>query len=214
MICFFCGSSSRNRHIASLILGKLFKNLPSIARIPEIETNIQIYDMAADNVFSRYLRSYGNYRSSDFFPEIPAGQLIRENLFCQNVEQLTFTNESFDLVVSEDVFEHVRDYKKGFHEVARVLKPGGHHIFTVPCYFDKKTLIRVDTTGTQDVYLMPPEYHGDAVRGQILAYRTFGLDIFDDLSECGFNTELFTSRYMDQASGIFDSFVFVATKNV
>ena len=214
MICFFCASSSRNRHVASKIIDKLSKQITSIAEIPYVGNDIRIYNLATDDVFSNYLNNYQYYFSSDYIPDIPIGHKIGKNTYCQNVECLTFADDSFDLVLSEDVFEHVRDYKKGFSEVARVLKPGGFHIFTVPCFFDRKTLVRVDTTGTEDVHLLPPEYHGDSIRGQILAYRTFGFDIFEVSSNCGFHTEVFFSKYVDQKAGIFDSYVFVAHKLV
>lgn len=41
-------------------------------------------------------------------------------------------SESFDLVISVEVLEHVEDDKKFVSEVSRVLKPGGHFIMTTP----------------------------------------------------------------------------------
>ena len=53
-------------------------------------------------------------------------------MICQDVTNLTFDKDSFDLVISSDVMEHVHDSWKGFEEVVRVLKPGGAYIFTIP----------------------------------------------------------------------------------
>jgi SAM-dependent methyltransferase len=39
---------------------------------------------------------------------------------------------SFDAAVSFDVFEHIRDSDRHLHEVARVLKPGGHYLLQTP----------------------------------------------------------------------------------
>ena len=44
---------------------------------------------------------------------------------------MTFQNESFDLFITQDVFEHVMEPNKAFKEIERVLKPGGAHVFTV-----------------------------------------------------------------------------------
>ena len=44
---------------------------------------------------------------------------------------MTFENESFDLFITQDVFEHVMTPNKAFKEIERVLKPGGAHVFTV-----------------------------------------------------------------------------------
>ncbi len=212
MMCLFCGSSSRKRHVASLIIDKLFRDIKSISQIASINTNIHIYNVALDDPFSKYLSKYKYYYSSEYLPGITPGSEIRNKVYCQNVEETTFDSAAFDLVITEDVFEHVRNCKKGFLEIHRILKPGGYHIFTVPCYFDRKTIVRVDTSGEIDVNLLPAEYHGDPVRGNILAYRTFGIDIFGVLKTYGFSTELFISKYIDKNIGIFDSYVFVSKK--
>jgi len=47
-------------------------------------------------------------------------------------EKLPFANESFDMVVSVWVIEHIAQPHKVFAEVARVLKPLGHFIFLTP----------------------------------------------------------------------------------
>jgi SAM-dependent methyltransferase len=47
-------------------------------------------------------------------------------------EQIPFRDETFDLVVSVWVLEHLDHPDAVFQEVARVLKPGGHFIFLTP----------------------------------------------------------------------------------
>jgi len=46
--------------------------------------------------------------------------------------RLPFANDSFDLVVSDQVFEHVRDFDCSFAEIHRVLKPSGLCLHTFP----------------------------------------------------------------------------------
>lgn len=46
--------------------------------------------------------------------------------------RLPFDDASFDLVASDQVLEHVRDYRATLAEVRRVLKPGGASLHTFP----------------------------------------------------------------------------------
>lgn len=49
-------------------------------------------------------------------------------------ENLSFPDQSFDLVYSSNVLEHVQDPAKVLAESVRVLKPGGYLFFTYPNY--------------------------------------------------------------------------------
>jgi ubiquinone/menaquinone biosynthesis C-methylase UbiE len=49
-------------------------------------------------------------------------------------EALSFPDESFDLVYSSNVLEHVQDPARVLAESVRVLKPGGYLFFTYPNY--------------------------------------------------------------------------------
>jgi SAM-dependent methyltransferase len=211
MFCIFCNSYSRKRHVAQLILREIIKENCSISEIPK-KRNIKIYNTDIKDAFFKVLHNYDQYYCSAFLPDVDPGKQISERAFCQNIEKISFDDESFDLVITEDVFEHIRDYEKGFREIFRILYIGGYHIFSVPCYFYKPTIHRVYTFGDDDMHILPPEYHGDGIRGKILAYRTFGIDIFDLLRKIGFETEVIFSKYADQKYGIFDSYTFVSRK--
>ena len=50
------------------------------------------------------------------------------------VKKLPFKDNSFDLVVSLDVLEHIKDDKKLLKEMKRVVKPKGIILVTVPAY--------------------------------------------------------------------------------
>jgi SAM-dependent methyltransferase len=211
MICLFCRSASRNRHVAQAILDIVGGGGTSIADLPATG-EITIYNTAEDDCFSGVLRDYDSYFSSCYKDGLAPGTEISPRTSCQNIEALTYADGSFDFVITEDVFEHVRHPEKGFREIFRVLRPGGYHIFTVPFHFDRPTLTRVDTTGDEDVHLLPPEYHGDPLRGTILAYRTFGIELFEHLNAIGFETRVNFSTFADRRYGIFDSSVFVSRR--
>jgi SAM-dependent methyltransferase len=75
------------------------------------------------------LRARENFRASLFgFGNIhPSGGYRSENL-----EKQTFPDEAFDLVVTQDVFEHIFDAPTAFLKNYRTLRSGGAHIFTTP----------------------------------------------------------------------------------
>ena len=49
-----------------------------------------------------------------------------------NAEELFFNDEYFDVVVSFETIEHIKDYKKYLSEIKRVLRPGGLLIISTP----------------------------------------------------------------------------------
>jgi SAM-dependent methyltransferase len=207
LYCVFCQSRARKRHVAQVII-----DLLGVSCVKKIPKGITIYNADIEDSFYKVLHGRDNYICSAFFPYTEPGTEIRKNVYCQDMERLSFADNSFDFVITEDVFEHVRDYKKGFAEVQRVLGPGGYHVFTVPYHFDREAFIRVDTSGPEDVHLFPPQYHGDKIRGKILAYRSYGIDIYDMLAEIGFETKIYVSSFKDRHRGIYDSYVFASRK--
>jgi predicted SAM-dependent methyltransferase len=128
------------------------------------------------------------------------------------LETLTYPDNSFDIVITQDVLEHVRHHESALREIHRVLRPNGHHIFTIPFSFHQKTISRIDTSGPNDVPLLPAEYHGDRIRGAIITYRNLGIDLFGLLEEIGFSTTVAFSTKQDHRFGIFDSYVFSSRK--
>jgi SAM-dependent methyltransferase len=72
-----------------------------------------------------------HYVPSQYFPAKTPGSLDG-GARCENLEALTFADGSIDLHITQDVLEHVVHPFTAFRKVARMLKPGGAHVFTVP----------------------------------------------------------------------------------
>ncbi len=51
---------------------------------------------------------------------------------CADAKTLPFAKHSFDIVISSWVLEHLYEPGLVFHEIARVLRPGGHFFFLTP----------------------------------------------------------------------------------
>lgn len=209
LACVRCRSVSRKRHVALVLRDALDPAAPTVAAAVR-RTATRLHTTDGRDALSASLRGYEGFSSSDYEPGVEPGAPLGPRATCQDLERLTFADASFDVLVTEDVLEHVRRPDAAFREIHRVLRPGGRHVFTVPFFYDRPTLTRVDTSGDTDVHLMEPEYHGDPIRGRILAYRTFGVDLFADLERHGFATAAHVAQRRDAAYGIYDSVVFVS----
>jgi SAM-dependent methyltransferase len=122
---------------------------------------------------------------------------VLEGRRCENLECLTFPDESFDLFITQDVLEHVLRPDLAVAEIARVLRPGGAHIFTVPVFWGRSTLVRAEPRqegGT--TLLMEAQYHDDPVGdGRSLVVREWGDDLPGFIMECsGLPTEILWLR--------------------
>ncbi len=107
----------------------------------------------------------------------------------EDVTALSFGAGAFDAVVSLDVLEHVPDYRRALAEFARVLRPGGVLVFTVPFYDEQAAstvLARVGIDGVE--HLVPPEYHGDPVSSGALCFHHFGWDLLEAMRAAGFSS--------------------------
>lgn len=164
--CVRCKSSSRQRALIDYI-GSVFPVLGEM----------HVYEPSPTQPTAGYLQcNSGCYTWSQFAADAEDDQ--SGNSKYQDLQSLSFADESFDLVVSQDVFEHIADPRKAFSEVARVLKPGGSHIFTVPWFPGQLTELRARTVDGTVVHLYPPEYHSDpnSLDGS-LVFTRFGSDL-------------------------------------
>ena len=123
-----------------------------------------------------------DYIASHFYPDFPRGTTHPHGFRCEDLESLSFGDESFDLVITQDVMEHVLNPNRAFAEIARTLKSGGAHISTVPLV-NKARPSQARAKRGEDgsiVYLCTPEYHGNPIdpNGSLVC-MDWGYDICD-----------------------------------
>lgn len=157
--------------------------------------NLRIHESSpVDRGTSAKLKKYcPNYISSQFYPNNRFGEIIdgHQN---ENLEEQTFGNAVFDLAITQDVFEHIYYPEKAFQEIARTLKPGGAHIFTVPIinkHFKTEVWATLGSEG-KPVFLKEPEYHQNPVdvNGSPVTMH-WGFDIVDFIKDkSGLNTSI------------------------
>ncbi|HNY32895.1 MAG TPA: methyltransferase domain-containing protein [Fibrobacteria bacterium] len=126
--------------------------------------NLKIHESSASGpVYHLFMRECNGYQASQFFEGGARGE-VYQGFRCEDLGNQTFPDESFDLVITQDVLEHLPDPESAFREIARTLKPGGAHLFTVPWYRGTKTRARAKFHENGKVeHLLPPQYHGNPV---------------------------------------------------
>jgi SAM-dependent methyltransferase len=216
--CNHCSASMRQRVLAVALLevlaSRFSRRLHSIAELAEQGLRgLRVLDSDNFSAISRLLGFDPGYTRCSYYPGRPFGVAMERNHFNEDLQRMSFRDRSFDVVLTSDVMEHVRDSDSAHREIWRVLAPGGAYVFTVPCDMDREDDIRlVDTSKAHDVFLCKPQYHGDPLSGGVLAYRVFGRGLVEKLRFLGFEVEFKLLQSSDRL--IIDGDVFIAVKPV
>jgi SAM-dependent methyltransferase len=146
-------------------------------------------ELSTTGALLRYLQRHCRSVSTSEYLEGVVPGSSRNGVRCEDVQHLSYAEGSFDLCTSTEVFEHVPDDRAGLRELHRVLRPGGHLLFTVPLSDCDETLERARRESSRVEHLLPPAYHGDRLNGpgSVLVYRDYGRDIVERVREAGFD---------------------------
>ena len=213
-VCQDCFALARTEALARVMCDRLLGGAASLLQVATSRTDLRVHEFGFVGAIAEVLRGLPGYSMSDFFPDVEPGTSAPNGIRCEDLGHLTFADESLDVAISQDVMEHVPDVGLAFGEVARVLKPGGIHFFTVP---QDRTLpnsvvraaISADGTVT---HILPPAYHGDPVRTEgALVYTDFGMDLERVVRSTGLHFEEIAVPINGGAPQA-TVFVYVATK--
>lgn len=154
LLCRNCGSIPRER---------IFSWALEIFR-PEWR-DMQVHECAPSDraVSHRLARDCKHYIGSQYFPDLARGE-IRDGIRSEDLEALSFSDQSLDLHLHLDVMEHVNRPDKALREMCRTLRPGGLAIFTTPVYPElAENQRKAIYFGDGIEHLAPPEYHGNPI---------------------------------------------------
>lgn len=124
------------------------------------------------------------HRASLFYSMYRLGGVQHED-----VTRLSFESGSLDLIVSNDVFEHIPNPEVAFSECARVLRTGGVMLASFPFHSDvDSSITRARASGGKLVNIMPPIYHGNPISSDgSLVFTDFGWDVIEHIKQSGFS---------------------------
>jgi len=158
-------------------------------------TPVSLYAMEQITPLFQWLNSYSKdviCTGSEYLGEnIKSGTIIDgivQGMRHENVESLSFDDQSFDIIVSNDVLEHVNSPAQALSEIHRVLKTDGEVFITIPFHINViKTVRRAEFVNGKIKHLLPEMYHGNPLSEKgSLVFNDFGWDFVEQMKTIGF----------------------------
>lgn len=149
--------------------------------------DISIYEPALRGPFVARLKGLQSYVRSYFRPDEPLGEVSSDGVRNEDLTRLTFDDNSFDLIITSDVMEHLPDIEKAFAETLRVLRPGGIHVFSIPNDYPlpDRTEARARMEQGTLVHLKPERYHNAGDGTKCLVFTDYGSDLSEMIHALG-----------------------------
>jgi SAM-dependent methyltransferase len=130
LVCPVTGLNNRQRLMATLLSAELTAQ-PQKKSVYLMEQLSETYNWAARTF------QLQNIIGSEYLADgLQPGAKI-DGVRHEDAQRLSFPDASLDLVVSNDVMEHVPSAASAFRELARVMRPGAQALMTFPFFSDR-----------------------------------------------------------------------------
>ena len=170
IICPYCYSDVRHR-----LEFAIFKFIDKY-KIDDIFRNKNILHFAAEKPLVKILKKHSkSYICTD----------IKTGTDITNMPQ--FDNGTFDVVIANDVLEHINNLNSGIQEIFRVLKDGGYFVCTVP---QRDNLEKTEENQNINTPELREKYYG-----QHDHLRIFGNDFKETLEDSNFIVDVIDKNY-------------------
>lgn len=179
MVCPNCGCNNRERFMAN----KVYEFYRPGDKVLLFEQASNLYK----HLHSEIKDVVGCEYPGDFALD---KDILEKSLDMEDACQLSFEDNTYAMIVGNDVFSLTLNYQKAFEETFRVLKKGGRLFFSIP--FDgnaerNRQLVQKDTDGAvniiEDVQIRNPLNENVPRR----VCQIFGWNILQELKEIGFS---------------------------
>jgi SAM-dependent methyltransferase len=206
-------SINRQRQLICLLsMGTFGHPRASLAAIAaHINQNqLKLYIAEANTVLSDFLKrrlKRGLFICSEYFGlSYRSGELVK-GILHEDLQATSFGDETFDIILTCEVLEHVPDAVIAERELMRILKPGGIYCFTVPfAPAAEHDLIFADVDEEGNTrYFAEPQFHLDPLRPEgALVYRIFSFNGMKQRFEA-MGHEFKSYRFWSESLGILGS---------
>jgi SAM-dependent methyltransferase len=151
LICDGCGSVPRHRALFATVE----RYYPNWRQLDIHESSGGAYAASL-----KLRNEAASYLDTQYDPSIGFGNMHERGYRSEDLEAQTFADEQFDLVITQDVFEHLFDPAAAIREIARTLRPGGAYICTVPIVMGSApSRRRARLVNGRIENLLEPQYH-------------------------------------------------------
>jgi SAM-dependent methyltransferase len=201
LFCLRCGSSLRVRRLVDVLIATY---APAAGTLRELVTRdefrrLRIAEINSIGVIHPFLASHPQLEYSEYRDDAEPGT-VSDGVRNEDVCDLSYDDESFDLVLTSDTLEHVPDFRRALREIRRVLAPGGRHIFTIPVIPSRQETVARVSRGADGArtHHLPELHHGRGSgllavvsrKADYLTWTEFGMDVVEELEAAGFKTEV------------------------
>lgn len=182
LLCEHCGLNNRQRFAAGL-LKMLLKNSPlRISDIYLFEQVTKFYKYIKDNLKDL------NVTGSEYLGYNKKPGDIINGVRHEDALNLSFPDSSIDIIISNDVYEHIPDIQRALREAYRILRHNGKMLVTIPFHQGQnQTKQRAVMENGHITHLLPEQYHGNPLseKGSLVFYD-YGWDFLTYCKEAGF----------------------------
>ena len=135
-------------------------------------SRMDILHFAPERFLQRRLkRSFRSYTTADL-----SGQNVDHQA---DLNQLNFSNASYDFVYASHVLEHIKDDKKAISEVRRILRPGGVAVLPVPVVGERTVEYPAPNPAETDHVRAPGKDYFDRYHAFFSEVKVFRSEDFD-----------------------------------
>jgi len=174
--CPMCNSSNRERSIFLFLQSQGFFSG---------DKELRVLHIAPERALQKFMKRLPKMTHTSIDLASPSADMAMD------INQLVFPNETFDLVICNNVLEHIPDDVHAMREIFRVLKGGGWALLMVPIATKLQKTFEDDSVTT--------ESERERVFGQSDHVRIYAMDFEDRVREAGFDVErMLPERFLNK----------------